>query len=157
VAAEMDVNVNTAKLWSRSFGWKRRVSERDHEVIQQVRERTVSDAIAEIERNLKMIRAAKNKVMKDILEGKAKSTSGDLAKFIQLERELLRELDPTGSHGRDPHATPGVIIYVPDNGRSGGPGGRHPHAVDINNPLHPDYRKPEAPDASGDTDPKEPQ
>ena len=131
-ASQLGVSVSTIKSWNRSFGWAQRISERDAEVVRQATERSMSDAVAETERNLKMIRAAKNKVMKDILEGKAKSASGDLAKFIQLEREIQGRPDPAAPVGGQPpnynpvfilpddHSFPfrSPVFVLPDNGSS---------------------------------------
>ena len=39
VAAEMGINVNTAKLWSRSFDWKRRIAERENRRVRGDRSR----------------------------------------------------------------------------------------------------------------------
>lgn len=112
-ATQLGVSVSALKSWNRTFGWTKRIAERDAEVVRQVTARSVSDAVTETERNLKMIRAAKNKVMKDILEGKAKSASGDLAKFIQLEREIQGRPDPTAPVGGQPANSP--VMILPDD------------------------------------------
>jgi hypothetical protein len=113
-ATQLGVSVSSLKAWNRALGWAERISERDAEGVRQATARSMSDAVAETERNLKMIRAAKSKVMKDILEGKAKSASGDLAKFIQLEREIQGRPDPTASAGGQP-ANYNPVFILPDD------------------------------------------
>ncbi len=114
-ADKLGVSASTIKLWSRTFGWSQRISERDAEIVRQVSEKSTSDSVADTERNLKMIRAAKNKVIKDILEGKTKSSVGELAKCIKLERELQSQPDPAAPPvSEQPRGQ--VIIYLPDNG-----------------------------------------
>ena len=119
LAAETGINPHTLKLWSRSFHWRSRIAERDTEVVRQASERTMSDAVAETERNLKMVRMAKMRLIKDIAEGKAKGAFGDLVKLIQLERELLSRPDPM-TPTDDETQRSSVVIYLPDNGRDSG-------------------------------------
>lgn len=136
VAHEMDVDPSTIKLWARSFNWKSRIAERESAVAHQAAQQVVSDMAAEIERNLKLIRVAKMRLAKDINEGKAKGSIGDLPKLIQLERELVSQPDPADAGGGSQRG-PRVIIYIPFNGR-----GPSDSVVDIDNPLHPNYKKP---------------
>lgn len=140
VAAEMSVNIHTAKLWSASFNWKRRIAEREKGRINDVRQRAIAEAQLEEETISKAVSAAKKRLLKDFLEGRLKGTLGDFIRLAEYERDLARDrgaIDPSSGSRNSP---PGVVIYIPHNGR-----GPADDAVDVTNPLHPDYpgRKPQ--------------
>lgn len=90
VAKELKVSLATVKAWSRSFGWQRRVDERDAQVAREVADRSLSSGIEETERNLKIVRVALMKLAKGIADGKVKMQMGDLDRLIRLET-FLRE------------------------------------------------------------------
>jgi hypothetical protein len=90
VAREFGVSVGAVKTWGQSFGWKRRVGERDAQAARVIAERGVKDTIERGLRNRKLVEMGLVQVAKAIAEGKAKVTVADLDRLIRLE-EFLRE------------------------------------------------------------------
>jgi len=88
VARELSVSLATVKAWSRSFGWQRRVEERDAQVAREVADRSLQSGVNETERNLKIVRVALLKLAKGIADGKVKIQMGDLDRLIRLETFL---------------------------------------------------------------------
>lgn len=88
VAKELSVSLATVKAWSRSFGWQRRVDERDAQVAREVADRSLQSGVDETERNLKIVRVALMKLAKGIADGKVKMQLGDLDRLIRLETFL---------------------------------------------------------------------
>lgn len=115
LSADTGVKLHTLRLWSSSFGWSQRIAERDSEVVRQASEKSMTDAVAQTELNLKMIRMAKMRLAKDISEGKAKGTIGDLPKLITLERELQSRPDPAAPSVQQPDHR-GAVYILPDDG-----------------------------------------
>jgi transposase len=90
VAEEFGVSVGAVKLWGRSFGWKRRIGERDAEVARALADENTKDGLERATRNRKIVGLALVQVAKAIAEGKVKPTISDLDRLIRLE-EFLRE------------------------------------------------------------------
>jgi len=93
VAEEFGVSLGAVKLWGRSFGWKRRVGERDAEIAKTLAHRNKEDAVERLARNRKIVKMGLVQVAKAIAEGKVKVTLADLDRLVRLE-EFLREEDP---------------------------------------------------------------
>jgi len=93
VAQEFGVSIGAVKLWGRSFGWKRRVGERDGEVARSLADQSLSDGVERAARNRKIVEMGLIKVAQAIAEGKVKPTITDLDRLIRLE-EFLRQEDP---------------------------------------------------------------
>ena len=95
VAQKLGVSASTVKLWSRTFGWRQRIAERDGEAARQVADRSAHVALDDRERDLKICRMAKMKLTKDIADGKVKGKIPDLEMLIRLEDYLSgRQKDP---------------------------------------------------------------
>jgi hypothetical protein len=90
VAEEFGVSIGAVKLWGRSFGWKRRIGERDAEVARALADENTKDGMERAARNRKIVGLALVQVAKAIAEGKVKPTISDLDRLIRLE-EFLRE------------------------------------------------------------------
>ena len=90
VAEEFGVSIGAVKLWGRSFGWKRRVADRDAEVARSLAGQSLSDGVERATRDRKIIEMALVRVAQAIAEGKVKPTIADLDRLIRLE-ELLRK------------------------------------------------------------------
>jgi transposase-like protein len=88
VAQKLGVSASTVKLWSRTFGWRQRIGERDGDVARQVADRSAQAVLDDRERDLKIVRMAKMKLTKDIAEGKVKGKIPDLEMLIRLEDYL---------------------------------------------------------------------
>jgi hypothetical protein len=110
VAAQMGVSVAAVRRWSQSFGWAKRVGEHDAEIARRIADRIISEASAQTERNLKIVRAAMMRLAKAIADGNIKMQLGDIDRLIRLEEHLL------GTPGAQPQSET-VHIYLPDNGR----------------------------------------
>ncbi|MFH1314028.1 MAG: hypothetical protein ABIJ00_12495 [Candidatus Eisenbacteria bacterium] len=93
VAKEFGMSIAAVKLWGRSFGWKRRVGERDGEVARSMADQSLSDGVERAARNRKIVEMGLIKVAQAIAEGKVKPTITDLDRLIRLE-EFLRQEDP---------------------------------------------------------------
>ena len=107
VAKEIGASVATVKSWSRSFGWQRRVDERDAHVAREVADRSLQSGIEEYERNLKIVRVALMKLAKGIADGKVKMQMGDLDRLIRLE-SFLRE----GRNHGEPSTAEELILFM---------------------------------------------
>ena len=143
VAQELGVSVSTIKNWSRAFDWRQRVDDRDAEATRRLADRVGQQIEETQDRLLKYIAIAMNKVVKDIIESKAKTSPKDLVKLIDTRDRLLnRSRGEADSNGRP---APGrVVIYIPDNGRD-----------KLNRPLVPDPFRIEDSTAGEDSDEKE--
>jgi hypothetical protein len=93
VADEFGAALGTVKMWGRSFGWKRRVGERDAEIARSLADQNLKDGVERATRNRKFIGMALVQVAKAIAEGRVKVTLSDLDRLIRLE-EFLREEAP---------------------------------------------------------------
>ena len=92
---------------------------------------------------LKYIDIAMSKVVKDIIESKAKTSPKDLTKLIDTRERLFNR--SRGEADSDGRPAPGqVVIYIPDNGRD-----------KLNRPLVPDPFRIEDSTAGEDSDEKE--
>lgn len=111
VADKYEVSVSTIKNWSRSFGWRDRIVERDAAITRQVANRTLQEGIDENERNLKIVEAALIRTAKEIAAGRVKVTMKDVPLLIQLDERLRGVSDKNGKPVGQ------VILYMPDNGR----------------------------------------
>jgi len=88
VASELGVSAATVKLWSRSFGWAKRVAERDATVARQVADQTLRSGVDELGRNKKIVQMALIKVAKAINSDKVRVQVGDLDRLIRLQTFL---------------------------------------------------------------------
>lgn len=116
VAGELGVSVASLKSWSRLFGWRERIAEREAEVNRQIADKALASGVIDGERNLKIVRAALMKLAKGIVDGTIKPRIDDLPRLIQLEQDLV--FGPSTEPGG--HAAPErarVVVYIPDNGR----------------------------------------
>ena len=143
VAQELGVSVSTIKNWSRAFDWRQRVDDRDAEATRRLADRVGQQIEETQDRLLKYIAIAMNKVVKDIIESKAKTSPKDLTKLIDTRDRLLNRSQ--GEADSDGRPAPGrVVIYIPDNGRD-----------KLSRPLVPDPFRIEDSTAGEDSDEKE--
>ena len=96
VAEEFGVSIGAIKLWGRSFGWKRRIGERDAEVARALADGNTKDGMKRAARNRKIVGLALVQVAKAIAEGKVKPTISDLDRLIRLEEFLKEETKSEG-------------------------------------------------------------
>ncbi len=88
VAAVLNVSVASVKLWGRTYGWRRRVQERELETARQIADRTLQTAMTDQERYHKIVRMAVTKLAKAIAEDRVKLQAADLDRLIRLEDYL---------------------------------------------------------------------
>jgi len=93
VAEKFGVSVSAVKLWGRSFGWKRRVRERDAEVARTMAQRTLKDEVTHRTRNRQLVQLAIVQLARAIAGGKVKMTLSDLDRLVRLEAFLADEPD----------------------------------------------------------------
>lgn len=115
LADKLGVSYSTVKHWSRSFGWKQRIAEREAEAASQARDKSMSDAVSERVRDRMYLRAAINRIWKLILEGNPKLVR-ELEKCYKILDLLDGEPDPAKPGGANPYPS-NIHIYIPTNGR----------------------------------------
>jgi hypothetical protein len=93
VAEKFGVSVSSVKLWGRSFGWKKRVRERDLEVARTMAQRSLKDEVTHRTRNRQLVQLSLVQLAKAIAGGKVKMTLSDLDKLVRLEAFLADEPD----------------------------------------------------------------
>ena len=91
VAEEVSVSISAVKLWGTSFGWKKRIKNRDFQIAREMASRTISDEVDHRERNLKIVQMSLVRLAKAIVDGDVKMTLSDLDKLIRLESFLRDE------------------------------------------------------------------
>ncbi len=88
VAKQACVSLSTVKLWSRSFGWRQRIRERDAQIARRVADQTLQSDIDEQDRNKKIVRMALVRLAKAIADGKVRMQLSDLDRLIRLQSHL---------------------------------------------------------------------
>lgn len=99
VASALGVSASAVKLWSRSFGWGRRLQELEAHEVNQKANQVMSSRLEVIHRNLKIVRAALLRTAREVAQGRVKAQMGDLDRLIRLE-EYLHDQAPASE---DPH------------------------------------------------------
>lgn len=84
LAQKLGISASTAKLWCRTYGWRQRIQARDAEAAHQISDRSGQSSLDERERDLKIVRATKLKLTRDILDGKVKGRLSDIEMLIRL-------------------------------------------------------------------------
>jgi transposase len=116
VADKFGVSTSTIKNWSRSFGWRKRIADRDATMTRQTIDQVCRQGVEENERYLRIVQTALMRSVRDIAEGKVKVRMQDLEKLILFDERLRRGANSTVDHRGQP--VPGrVVIYLPENGR----------------------------------------
>lgn len=118
VAAQMGVALATIKRWAKAGNWQFRLHEELAKAARELHDRYTAGLIAQNERNLKIVRAALMSLAKDVSERKIKGQYSDIARLLQLEKELMSAERPASEDG--PPQGGGVFVYLPDNGRDPG-------------------------------------
>lgn len=85
VAKQAGVSLSTIKLWSRSFGWRQRIRERDAQIARRVADQTLQSDIDEQDRNKRIVRMALVRLAKAIADGKVRMQLSDLDRLIRLQ------------------------------------------------------------------------
>jgi hypothetical protein len=88
VAKQLDVSPCTVKLWSRSFGWRERIAERETAPARRLADRTRKSEVNEAERNRKIVEMAIVRLAKAIAEGTVCMGLGDLERLIRLQQPV---------------------------------------------------------------------
>ena len=88
VASECGVSLSSVKLWSRQFGWKHRIAEREAVSDREISDRNRQAILDEVSRNKKIVDMALMKAAKAIADGKVRIQMSDLARLIQLGQLL---------------------------------------------------------------------
>lgn len=89
VAKAVGVSASAVKLWSRSFGWGERIRQQVASEVTARASRVLNSKAENIERNLKIVRAALHRTAREISQGRVKSQIGDLERLIRLEDHLV--------------------------------------------------------------------
>jgi len=91
LATQINGSVATTKAWARSFGWLKRIGERDATIARQVADEAISSAQQTQSRNRKLIELATSKLAKAMLSGQIKYQLADLDRLIRLQAFLDAE------------------------------------------------------------------
>ncbi len=90
------INLNKPLIiqnWSRSFRWRERIAERDAQVARAVANRSITDEVDHLGRNLQIVHMALVQLAKAVADGQVKMNLGDLDRLIRLESFLRDEPD----------------------------------------------------------------
>ena len=103
VAKSAGVSRTTVQKYRDRDNWDRR----REQILQDVRKKSDNETAKALSANLKVVRFAKAKIVKQIQAGKDKSTStyADLDRLIRLEGFLLGQPDSRSTVGRFEHLT----------------------------------------------------
>lgn len=93
VARKFGVSQQSIKLWGRSFNWKKRINERDAEVVRIMASKAIASEVSNRTRNLQIVRMALVQLAKAIADDKIKMTLADLDRLIRLESFLTDGVD----------------------------------------------------------------
>ena len=93
VAGKFGVSVQSIKLWGRQFNWRKRVNERDAEVVRIMATKAINKEVSSRTRNLQIVQMALVRLAKAIAEDKIKMTLADLDRLIRLESFLTEGVD----------------------------------------------------------------
>jgi len=99
VAKQMGVSLSAVRLWARSFGWQRRLRERDLESARHIADKTLEEDLYDHAQHRKLVRMALVKVARAVLDGRVRITIADLDRLIRLEAILAGANLPTGKTG----------------------------------------------------------
>jgi len=91
LAQELGVSRSTIKLWSRSFGWRQRVHERDAVVARKVADQAIQTHVDGQNQNRKIVQMALVRLAKAIAKGEIKMNLGDLERMIRLQETIGQE------------------------------------------------------------------
>lgn len=88
-AEALGVSLAAVKAWSRAFGWKQRLAERDAETTRKMADQAQTTGVVEGHRNLKIVHLGLLTLAKGIKEGRIKGQMSDVDRLIRLEEDLL--------------------------------------------------------------------
>jgi len=86
VAKEFEKSISTIKNWSRAFGWRRRIEQRN--AARTLGESAHDDVVEQTERWLKLVEVAEAWTMKYLAEGRTRPTVKELISLIEARLAL---------------------------------------------------------------------
>lgn len=110
VADQVGVSASTIKLWSRSFDWRRRISERDAATARKVADRAIQASTNDRPQNQKIVQLALMRLAKAIADGKVRMQLSDLERLLRLQAGLV-DGRFVPHPGRDATRGPGSPAY----------------------------------------------
>jgi transposase len=128
VAERYGVSVSTIKNWARHFGWQERVEQRETEICRSVADRSRQQGVDWLERQMVYLEGVASRIARDVGEGRAKTSLGDIGTLIEERRKLAAILESKneGQNGKEAR----FILYVPDESRHS-----NSRSVTANSPL----------------------
>jgi hypothetical protein len=116
VAVKFEVSASTIKNWSKWHSWKQRIEEREAGSTRALEEQNRHQAASILDRIQKYLDVGINRISRDLVEGRAKTSPNDLAKLVGLRLDLLDRMQ--GQENSEGKASPGrVVLVMHDNGR----------------------------------------
>ena len=88
VARQMDVSLNSVKLWAGTFGWQARLKQREATLARQMADRVLETRTTDSDQYRKLVRMALIKVAKAINADKVRVQVADLDRLVRLEQYL---------------------------------------------------------------------
>ena len=91
VAEEYGVTLKAVAQWSKSFNWQERIAQRDIEIGQQLKEKTMDTIINEKANYRKIVKLAMSQLVESMRAGEMTYRIQDLERLIRLDMYLLGE------------------------------------------------------------------
>lgn len=91
VAEEYKVTLKSVAQWSKSFNWQERIAQRDIEIGQQLKEKTMDTIINEKANYRKIVKLAMSQLVESMRAGEMTYRIQDLERLIRLDMYLLGE------------------------------------------------------------------
>lgn len=102
VAKAFEKSISTIKNWSRAFGWRQRIEQRNAARTQLLGESAHDDVVEQTERWLKLVEVAEAWTMKYLAEGRTKPTVKELVSLIEARLALDGMLDEESDEKEPP-------------------------------------------------------
>ena len=112
VAKEFEKSISTIKNWSRAFGWRQRIEQRNAARTRSLGESAHDDAVEQTERLLKLVEVAEAWTMKHLAEGRTKPTVKELISLIEARLALDGMLDEKPDE-KEPPIGIHMVLYDP--------------------------------------------
>ena len=100
VAKAFEKSISTIKNWSRAFGWRQRIEQRN--AARSLGESAHDDVVEQTERWLKLVEVAEAWTMKYLAEGRTRPTVKELVSLIEARLALDGMLDEESDEKEPP-------------------------------------------------------
>ena len=112
LATELGIDVDTVKLWGRSFAWQERLDARDREVTNEVRTQSTRTAVVDRAKRRRAAEMGFVQWVNDLKAGKLKPKFSDIKDLVQMMETEDRQHDKSYLTST---STPEQIVAFLDN------------------------------------------